>query len=209
MTERKMRSLTRSVLIGFFASIFLAGMVLLLTNANQSIAFQFNLRPGNAASPEFRVHADGSYLVELEVERTLPFEQLNCLLGISPSNAQGCELPTVVDINWRVTSQHDVIAEGSSRERASGFWGERIGRTLGTFPAKRGREYVLHVETMKDASALAVTNPRLAVRMHPFREKSRTIIGKLLLVISTAATLGAVLWFSSRGPFRREDRGHP
>jgi hypothetical protein len=198
MMERTMRVQGRYGLIVLVVGLCALGIALLLTNVYRSepVTFPFNLRPGTTASPVFRVDTNGSYLVELEAERTLPFDQLNCLLGISPGSTEPCELASPVDISWHVTSRNEVVAKGSSRERASGAWGDRVSRTLGSFSGKKGDEYVLNVESMKDASALSAANPRIVVRMHPLQTKSYVVIGQSLLWFGVAATLGGLLWFA-------------
>lgn len=193
-----MRVRGRYALIVLVVGLCSLGIALFLTNVYRSepMAFPFNLRPGTTASPAFRVDANGNYLIELEAERTLPFDQLNCLLGISPGITEPCELASPVDISWRVTSQNEIVAKGSSREGASGAWGDRVSRTLGRFPGKQGDEYVLHVESAKDASALADANPRIVVRLHPLQTKSHAVMGQSLLWFGVAATLGGLLWLA-------------
>ena len=193
-----MRVQGRYALIILVVGLCALSVALFLRNVYRSepMSFPFNLRPGTTASPLFRLDANGNYLVELEAERTLPFDQLNCLLGVSPGITEPCEFASPVDISWRVISRNEIVAKGWSRERASGAWGDRVSRTLGSFPGKKGNEYVLHVESMKDTSELSDANPRIVVRMHPLQTKSYVVIGQSLLWFGVAATLAGLLWFS-------------
>ena len=68
-----------------------------------------------------------------------------------------------------------------------------MSRVIGSFQGRRGNEYVLEVESLRDGSALAPAKPRIVVRVHPLSAKSYLVAGQGLLWIGLIATISALL----------------
>lgn len=147
---------------------------------------------GHVHSREFKVNLSESYLIEIEVEKKIPFDTLNCLLGMhmGPTSTEigDCpNRPSVVKAAWSLTSQGQVVASGSSDDYRSGIWAnDTISRELGHFQGGNGRRYTLDVNILADGSILAVGNPELVVEVVPdFNEG--------IMIWSTILFLGSAL----------------
>jgi hypothetical protein len=161
----------------------------------EPVSFPIDLHVGQLESPSFRVNRSTHYLIELEAERALPFEQLNCLLGIDPGLPDPCkETPSPIDLKWSVASSDKSIAEGTSDQEHSGAWGGTINRTIGRFEGEKGKEYRLKIESLKDASVLAPAKPKIIVRVHPIEAKSYNVIAQAVLWVGLAVgIIGLIL----------------
>jgi hypothetical protein len=129
---------------------------------------QVSLAPGEVTTPEFPVNLSAQYTIEVEAKKTIPFETLNCLLGMSTMPDQKCDRPSVIKASWILTEGGKVVQTGTSGADDGGGWAnDTIGRELGTFWLKRGQAYVLHVQFSVDGRALAPTDPHLKIEVHP------------------------------------------
>lgn len=88
------------------------------------------------------------YLIEIEARRTLPFDALNCMLGIKDVTSDKCEnFPSVLKASWSLSSAGAVTVSGSSTDNGNGDWtNDTVARQLGSFVAEPGRLYRLDVE---------------------------------------------------------------
>jgi hypothetical protein len=126
-----------------------------------------SMAKGRIRTHAFTVNYSSYYLIEIEAQKTVPFETLNCLLGVDANN--NCSAtPSVVNASWVLTSKGTVVAEGSTSGVGGGGWRkDYIERIVGSFIGERGREYVLMVDVLSDGSALSITHPRLRVTVSP------------------------------------------
>ncbi|NLV43623.1 MAG: hypothetical protein GXY07_03885 [Candidatus Hydrogenedentes bacterium] len=135
-------------------------MYIAVRPSGDSPEFAVNLKPGTITLPEFQVNMEGQYEIVLAVERNLPRDDLDDLLGGQPTlNSPG----SVVDLKWTLTSGNSIVASGSSRNEKGGGWGQYVYRTIGRFDGLPQTPYVLEVNILRDGSALAPANPRIAV----------------------------------------------
>jgi hypothetical protein len=162
----------------------------------EPVNFPVNLEQGMTQSQQFSVGMDAEYLVELEADRALPFEQLNCLLGVDPGAPIPCDGVSPVELIWQVTSANPngVVAAGDSREHESGAWGDRVSRTMGSFTAKKSHEYVLKVVSKRDGSALMPAHPRVVVRQHPLHSKGHALVAQPLFWFGVVMVVVALVW---------------
>ena len=127
--------------------------------------------PGHVRTREFTVNLNRPYIVSIEAKKRIPFDTLNCLLGVStdPGNVLGktCDRPSVIKARWVLTSGGTVVAVGETEDaHGDGGWkNETIQRIIGWFHGESGRPYVLDVEFLSDGSALAITDPHLKVEV--------------------------------------------
>src|SRR5262249_5412319 len=89
-------------------------------------------------SPPFRIYVDGDYTIDLEVQRNLALDKLNCLLGVDPGGGEPCDSRSPVLLNWTISAAAGIVANGSSADRHAGAWGSTVSRTIGSFSGKRG-----------------------------------------------------------------------
>lgn len=165
------------------------------------VSFAIDLRPGvTTRSPLFSVNLTTNYLIELEVERNLPFEQLNCLLGVGEAvDLKKCQTtPSPVDLKWSViTSSGRQVAQGDSELKHDGAWSNTIiGRTIGEFHGEKGGEYIAQVESLRDASVLAIANPRITIRVHSIQSKTHYVVAGVGIWIGVLLASIGLLWLA-------------
>ena len=181
------------------------------TRTSRPVNVPISLVPGPLHASEFKVNLDALYTIDIEVEKKIPFDTLNCLLGTampSPtSSALGeCpDRPSVVVATWALTSEGQTVARGSSDESRSGAWGnDSISREIGHLKSQSGRPYRLDVDFLKDGSALAPGNPRLKVEVHPMFYEDTMVGGAVMNLLSVVLiAIGVVLLVVSLFKSRR------
>lgn len=154
-------------------SLYGAWVLWLLTRTERPVNIPIPMTIGHIRTREFKLNLNAPYTIQIEAQKTIPFETLNCLLGTSmaptSTDLQDCpNIPSVVKATWILTSEGQVVAKGSSDDYRSGAWmNDSISRELGHFQSQRGRRYVLDIDVLADGSSLAQGNPRLKVEVHP------------------------------------------
>lgn len=194
-----MRVQQKSTVIALVLGLCALGISAFLMRSSrwEPLTVPVNLQQDTTQAQTFSVGVDAEYLVELEADRALPFEQLNCLLGVDTGTAIECEGISPVELSWQVTSSNPngiVVAKGSTRGQASGAWGETVSRTLGSFAAKKGDAYVLKVQSTRNGSALMPAKPRVVVRQHPLQSKGPALAAQLLFWFGIVAMVVALVW---------------
>ena len=150
---------------GVAAYLYASSVSLMREHDFRPLEMPFDLKPGTLTSQEFQVHLEARYLIELEVDRNMPFDTLNSLLG--PKLAQNNWSPEpVVEIEWTLTSGTREVASGSSQNEGGGRSGKTLLRTIGQFDGLPQTPYVLKVRSLLDGSVLAPANPRIVVVLH-------------------------------------------
>jgi hypothetical protein len=115
---------------------------------------------------EFSPNFEGSYVSGIRVQRKLPFETLQCLLGEKNHIPlfQCKDLPAVLQFKWQLKTDGHVVQQGTSDKQLLGAYAnDFIEMEFLYFEAKRGQHYSLELEFTEKGSELAVTNPRLRV----------------------------------------------
>lgn len=182
------------------ATALVAGAHLVSTWHNpRPLVLPIPLQPDQVRSSLFQVDQALPYLVELEVDRHLPFERLQCLLGEQPANRDCGGVTSVVDIDWHVLAADSVVATGSSAINQGAGYGPTIEKTLGSFDAKPELEYTLQLRIRNSMEELRITNPRVVIQLHPIHTKGNYVLSALLeLAALPFLVLGAV-WFAIVG----------
>jgi hypothetical protein len=182
-------------------AVFSIWTLWLSTRTNHPVDVPISMSTGHVRTSEFKTNLSALYTIEIQVEKKIPFETLNCLLGTampSPtSSALGeCpDRPSVLKASWKLTSNGQIVASGSSDDERLGSWSnDSISRILGTFRSQSGQRYVLDVAVLADGSALALGNPRLKVEVHPMFYEDVMVGGAILFFLSFAlVVIGAIL----------------
>jgi hypothetical protein len=197
--------LSRAKLVGL---AFMAGgialygswAIWLANRTNRPVDVPISMAIGHVRTREFKVNLNALYTIEIVVQKKIPFDTLNCLLGLGMSSTssalQECpDRPSVVKASWTLTSDGRTVASGSSDDDRSGGWGnDSISRILGTFHSENGRRYVLDVDVLADGSSLALGNPRLKVEVHPMFYEDVMVGGAAMsLTALVLVLLGGIL----------------
>jgi hypothetical protein len=102
----------------------------------------------------------------LQFEKPLPFRDMQCMTGVEDGmdDSKECAREPLVDLNWKVLSEGQVVYQGSS----SGFGGaeftaEYIFKFLGDFSTQPGKKYIVELKFTKDGAPLDIANPHLIV----------------------------------------------
>ena len=157
------------------------------------VTLPLDLKPGTIQSPEFRVDQTTRYLIELEVDRNIPFDELNCLLGQSLPR-KPCSVMPVVDIQWTLMTGAKTIASGASRNESGGGYGPTITKTLGRFDGSPRIPYILQLTSLIDGSKLAAANPRIVVQVHPMDYKGHFVIAQIMAMLAMGVGVVGAIW---------------
>jgi hypothetical protein len=186
-------------------SVYGTWILWLSTRADHPVDVPISMTVGHIRTREFRINQNAPYTVDIEVEKTIPFETLNCLLGITMARTstalEECpDRPSVVKASWQLTSGGQIVAQGSSDEYRSGAWmNGSISRELGHFESQSGRRYVLDVDVLADGSALAPGNPRLKVEVRPEVYEVNAVWGAILFLGMGVLVLVGVILLAQTG----------
>ena len=133
------------------------------------------LRPGHFRSPEFEGN-NGLNIINFDVLGRLPAGRLLCLFGIQDDKQPKCIEESVLDFDWTVWSEGNIIASGTSRpdnyyiehemytspiELCGGLY--NVWRSVGHFPGRKGQKFSIELNIKKDGSKLDIALPRLSV----------------------------------------------
>lgn len=184
------------IILGAAAALLSGSLLIANWYSWEPSSFPIDLRAGiHSQSPSFRTDLTTTYLIELEVERNIPFEELNCLLGVDPGLPDNCRAtPSPVDIKWSVFSTGKLVAKGVSKDQHDGAWGATISRTIGSFQGNKGYEYLVQIESVKDASILAPAKPHITIRVHPIESKGHFVFAQLLVWVASIVAIVGLLW---------------
>lgn len=194
-TANRLKKLRRPAwILGAALLIYGAGFTIADWFGSGFLTLPVDLQPGVTQSAKFRVGPATRYLVELQVERNIPGDDLLCLLGGVPFRPP-CAVDSVVDIQWTLRSGSQQIASGSSRNETSMGFGSTVKKTIGQFEGSLGSEYVLEIMSMSDGSALAAANPRVVVRFPPDFAKGFFIFAPVIAFVASAIAVFGLVWF--------------
>lgn len=167
-----MNGLSRRDLIAGVGAVL--GVVLLRPKAlagwggrKPAIDMPVSLAVGTVRTPEFPVKHQ-PYLVMIRAKRSLPFADMNCMMGVSwgPLSSYNCDVEPLLQADWTVCENGQVVDRGSAHGKGRGASSDQfLDRFLGHFVGEAKKRYVLEVKFTKDGSALNVTNPHLIVMM--------------------------------------------
>ncbi len=125
-----------------------------------------SLAVGTVRTPEFPVVGHW-YWIMLQVEKPLPFQQMQCMMGVtaSPLESEDCSSnDPVLRANWAVWDGEHVVYQGSSTTKAEAkHTNKYIFKFLGSFAGEAGKKYVVEVKFTKDGTPLNVASPHLIV----------------------------------------------
>ncbi len=197
--------LSRTKLVGLIflcvgIGVYGSWVLWLATRTERPVNIPISMAVGHVRTREFKLNMSAPYTIEVEVQKKIPFDTLNCLLGMTmaprSTALQECpDRPSVVKASWVLASDGHVVAHGSSDDYRSGAWANgSISRELGHFQGQSGRRYVLDVDVLADGSSLTPGNPRLKVEVHPEVYEGNMVWSAILfLAMGVMVLVGAIL----------------
>lgn len=121
------------------------------------------LSTGYFTSSDFTVSVKEAYTIQLEVDREVPKQLTDTVLGTGDPSSNRNALRGF-NLAWTLSSDGRILKHDVSDGRDQGYWGaRRMGRNLGCFRAEKGKQYRLDVNAVEDGSQLASYHPRLKV----------------------------------------------
>jgi hypothetical protein len=188
----------------------------LSTRTERPVDTPISMAVGHVRTREFKINFEAPFTIQIEVQKKIPFDTLNCLLGTAmgrmTTDLQECpDRPSVVKASWVLTSKGHPVAQGSSDDYRSGAWmNDSISRELGHFRSQSGRRYVLDVDVLTDGSSLAPGNPRLKVEVHPEVYEGNIVSSAILfLAMGLVVLVGVILLSVSFVKNRRRQSSLP
>lgn len=162
-----MRLLTK-VGLGFTlagVAVFAGWAGYLATRHYEPVNMPVSMSVGHVRTKEFRVNIKAPYAIAIEVRKDIPFDTLNCLLGMNTPSEKDCTgTPSVVNAEWTLISDGRVVQSGSSADSKGGAWAnDTIDRDIGEFDGKPGHIYQVDVNILANGKQLAAGNPHLTV----------------------------------------------
>ncbi|AWF81784.1 hypothetical protein BTJ40_13640 [Microbulbifer sp. A4B17] len=125
------------------------------------------------------------YELEFQTERVLDFREKNCRLGIHFLDKEKYkDHSETLAIDWAILEEGIEVAVGKSGDKASGFWGSTMGKTLYVFETIKGKNYTILASVIEPDPALAVTDPVLKVVIDRVEHKNAVVYPGLLNLTS-------------------------
>ena len=114
--------------VGFLLAGLLPVLILSLWRATLNtipVLKPISLSVGHITQP-FTVNFTGTYTVRIEADRKLPFETLQCLLGVGLQErlpeGQCKKIPAVLNASWTLTESGQIIKAGTSPTADGGVY---------------------------------------------------------------------------------------
>jgi hypothetical protein len=149
----------------------------------------------------FPVNFTAEYIIAIEVERKLPHETLQCLLGLGIRDyvheGQCKNIPSVLHFNWTLAEDGRNLKTGSSDSIiGGGYTDATVENEFGWFEGKRGRHYVLDLNILQDGSVLSVGKPKLRIGVHSSVNEDLAVFGLMTFAWAVSCCLIAALVFA-------------
>ena len=132
----------------------------------QPLTTPISLGLAQIRSPEFTINATTAYRLLIEMNRSIPFQRMECLLGLEvwESTTTCRDIAEIDDISWIVWSEGHIVAKGSSRDERGGTYSDTISKILGSFEAEKGKRYRVILDVRQDASTTVLQRLGLILR---------------------------------------------
>jgi hypothetical protein len=108
-----------------------------------------SLAAGTVRTPEFSVGGNW-YWIMIQVEKPLPFMQMECMMGVLPGGplySKDCSSnDPLLRADWTVWDEGHLVFSGSSTTKADAKHTDKyIFKILGSFAGEAGKKYVMEV----------------------------------------------------------------
>ncbi len=186
------------------------------TRVRVPLSVPIQISPGAVVRKDFPVNVTAPYAIDIEAQKKIDFDTLNCLLDMRLDLSKKCQTAEVVESQWTVMQGETIVASGSSSGDHGGAWAsDTISREIGRFDGRSGHTYRLEVRFLDDGKALYEANPRLVVRVGSDVKDDIFRFALVFLVCAVFVLVGVVLLVASavtrlrRSPPRTASGWHP
>lgn len=150
---------------------------------------------------EFKLNYTNYYDIEIDCKKVLPFDTIQCLLGLHdwyagfPGAPNCAGTPAALEVAWKLTSNGELVKEGSTPNILGGaYYNDSVGAELVSFLGKAGKEYQLDLDVLQNGPRLAATRPRLRVQLDGFGNEDLIVTDFLSMVFGAfCEVLGGAL----------------
>lgn len=169
-----------------------------------------SLAPGHLRQP-FSLNFSSDYVMEIEVERKLPHETLQCLLGVEDSYTpagQCKDIPPALDFSWTLILNGQTVLTGSSAKIVGGSYTDAtVASEFASFEGKRGQQYTLDMDFLQDGSKLSVANPKLRIGVDGMTYEDFLVFDLMAFAFAVICCLiGGAMFLISIAALRRKKK---
>jgi hypothetical protein len=108
------------------------------------------------------------YHIQLEVDRRLPLDPLDCDLGPRTFNNEKCDSPPLLDVEWKIWDGDTLVKSWPAKPIEASAWSAaETDCFLGDFEGKRNGMFTLEWNVKKDAGRLKELHPRVLIVKNP------------------------------------------
>ncbi len=167
------------------------------------VALPLSLGQGQETTYPFQVPSEAYYRVELEIDRTYPFRETECLLGVGmpypDSTRDGlrtdCPLSFYqTDVEWTLLQAGQAVRTPNEfSPHAGGYANDSIERELGQAMLRPGPPYVLQGRIVRGSSMLEKAKPRLIIVPDPSYAESGIVRTAGLLLLSVVLIVAGTI----------------
>jgi len=95
-----------------------------------------------------------------------------------------------IKFSWQLERGGETVQSGTSAKMVGGaYTNDTVALEFSSFQGKRGQHYTLDMDILQDGSRLAITNPKLRVRVAAFTNEDFAVTGFLALAIGAVCCL--------------------
>jgi hypothetical protein len=166
-----------------------------------------SLAAGQSVSTEFKLNFDGLYLIEIQLEKNIPLDTLDCRMGIEMDSTRCKDITPAIAANWILSSKGQEIRRGNSTdEHSATLESETLNRGIGEFQGKSGHEYKLQVAFTGAGSSLAPAHPRLKVSVasiaHTDLQSASVLVFSMAFICALFGAILLAIAYYTRGKAR-------
>lgn len=163
------------------------------------LSMPITLSPGHFQSPVFRPYVSTQHVVSIDFDSSLPSDQMDCFIGMNLIPTACAAQPTILNVKWRLVSNQNPIASGSSDDKGAAYSQNLIERHMGRFDGQRGKEYRLDFDVLQDGSRLLPAHPVLRVAPNLNGYEGWLMLNAFAFYAGLAcAAIGVVMVYRSR-----------
>ena len=193
------KSLVAPLAIATIAALIAASALLFKPDA-RAVSVPVDLRADAVQTIEFRAAYSNSYVIGVEMDQKAAKELFPCMAdGSSPAfgKCETDEFPLALALALVADGTDEpIMMIGRDNSTAGGRYGgdETFTRDVGYADMSRGKTYQLTIRSLADGTALASTNPRLVIEVHPLDLKGEALMRGLAVVVAAVLGLVAAIW---------------
>jgi hypothetical protein len=195
-------------LVAFGVCVFAAWSWWTKTRKLIPVDMPVTLTAGGMVPLEFQLNYDGSYLIAIEADKSIPPGTLECLMDLRGYAEQCKDTPPAIGAEWILSSNGMEVGRGSSHELHSArIQTVAVARVIGEFQGKAGRRYKLLLTFTTDGKRLAEAHPHLKVGVASIaytdlQSASVLVFSATFICLMFGTILLVIAYFAKRGEAR-------